>query len=376
MPGSHQAYCQKLQEPPRWMEAFRNVLPLYQRDTVTLCFIGDVMMHQSQIDHAYRNGSYDFSSYFHLIEDRLSGADLTIANMEFALGGEPYTGYPAFSAPDQIAEYAADCGIDIFLTANNHIYDRGAPGAERTLDIYREMNKTHGVHFTGIASNEEEACRISPLMLRVKGIRLAFLNFTYGTNGGRIFGWPKVNYMEERTAISKDLERAQDLEADFITVLPHWGNEYELIHAREQEETAEWLVENGADMIIGTHPHVVQDTASFNAESRYGKVPVAYSLGNAVSNMSARNTQLELLVTARITRHCNGDIKILPPELTFLWCSRPGGYNSEYTVVPVTDFIGKRDCWLGKWDYDNMIETYIRVKETTGITDINKINEQ
>lgn len=358
------------------MEAFRNVLPLYQRDTVTLCFIGDVMMHQSQIENACRNGSYDFSSYFHLIKDRLTDADLTIANMEFTLGGEPYAGYPAFSAPDMIAEYAAGCGIDIFLTANNHIYDRGASGAERTLGIYRGMNKTHGVHFTGMASNEEEAWRNSPLILSTKGIRLAFLNFTYGTNGGRRTGWPKVNYMEESENISQSLVRAKDMGADFITVLPHWGNEYELIHSREQEETAAWLVENGADMIIGTHPHVVQDTADFNVESRYGKVPVAYSLGNAVSNMSARNTQLELMVTSRIIRHCNGDIELLQPELTFLWCSRPGGYNDGYTVIPVTDFIGQRDRWQGKQDYDNMLATYIRVKETTGITDINDINEQ
>lgn len=355
------------------METFKNVLPLYHRDTVTLCFIGDIMMHQSQIEKAYRNGSYDFSSYFHLIRDRLSDADLTIANMEFALGGEPYAGYPAFSAPDLIAEYTAECGIDIFLTANNHIYDRGSSGAERTLGIYRKMNDTHGVHFTGMASSEEEARRNSPLMLRIKGIRLAFLNFTYGTNGGRRNGWPKVNYMDERNSISQALERAQEMEADFITVLPHWGNEYELIHSQEQEETAAWLVENGADMIIGTHPHVVQDTASFNAANQGGKVPVAYSLGNAVSNMSARNTQLELMVTSRITRHCNGDIEMLPPELTFLWCSRPGGFNDGYTVIPVNDFIGRQDCWQGKWDYDNMMATYIRVKETTGIKDLNDI---
>ena len=329
-------------------------------------------MHQSQIDKAYVDGDHDFSSYFSLIQDRLSKADLTVANMEFPLGGQPYAGYPAFSAPDAIADYAADSGIDIFLCANNHIYDRGAAGAERTLDIYRNMETSRGIRFTGIASDEDERTARWPLIVGARGMRLAFLNFTYGTNGGRRSGWPKVNYMDDRSDIALALERAEKKGADLIIALPHWGNEYELIHSEEQEETAAWLIDSGADMIIGAHPHVIQDTEVAECDSRYGKVPIVYSLGNAVSNMSARNTQLELMVTSRVVRHPDGEIEVLPLKFTFLWCSRPGGYDDGYTVIPVTDFIGKRDMWQGAWDYDNMKTTYIRVKEITGIKDINE----
>lgn len=204
------------------------------------------MMHGKQIENAHRGGSgYDFSSYFKLLKDRLSEADLTVANMEFALGGEPYSGYPAFSAPDGIASYAAECGIDIFLAANNHIYDKGKSGAERTLEIYRELHESHGIMFAGLASDQTEEERNNPLMTAVKGIRLAFINMTYATNGGRRSGWPKVNYMDDKEDVLMAIEAAQSKQADVIIALPHWGNEYELRHSAEQEKTAEWLADKG-----------------------------------------------------------------------------------------------------------------------------------
>ena len=366
-----EACAQKLRIPQRWETSFRNVLPLYRNDTVRICFIGDVMMHGKQIEQAKKEaGRYDFSSYFTLIKEDLTSADITAANMEFALGGEPYTGYPAFSAPDEIASYAVDCGIDLFLTANNHIFDKGKSGAERTMAIYRDLKRTYGISFTGLASDEVERSGNNPLIMNAKGIRLAFVNFTYGTNGGRREGWPKVNYMDDRQDIAAALDIAKEKGADITIALPHWGNEYELTHSPGQEETAAWLAENGVDFIIGTHPHVVQDTMSI--ETSAGRTQVVYSLGNAVSNMSAENTQLELMATANIVRHCNGDIEVLPLELTFLWCSRPGGFNDSYTVVPVARYIGRRELWKGAWDYDKMMQTYSRVSQITGITDIHR----
>ena len=122
------------------------------------------------------------------------------------------------------------------------------------------------------------------------------------------------------------LGKAEEI-ADFTIVCPHWGTEYELLHSEQQKITAMWLVEQGADLIIGCHPHVVQDTTMIDG------VPVAYSLGNLVSNMSAPNTQIGLMITVRYIRKNNGDIKMLPLELTHLWCSRPGGYCDSYTVL-------------------------------------------
>jgi poly-gamma-glutamate synthesis protein (capsule biosynthesis protein) len=295
--------------------------------------------------------------------------------MEFTLAGEPYTGYPGFSAPDSYAEYLARCGFDIFLCANNHIYDKGSKGAARTLEIYQHLNERYGIQYIGLAESPEEREDQNPFLVVRKGIRLALINTTYGTNLGATDHWPKVLYQSEKSVIESALSKA-DSRSDFSIIFPHWGNEYELTHSEDQEEVARWLAEEGVDIIIGTHPHVVQDTASVEGNSHYGRTQIAYSLGNAVSNMSAANTQLELMVTARIVRHFNGDIEILPNELTFLWCSRPGGYNGSYTVLPVVENMSGKAEWQNPYDHENMVRTYRRVLEKTGIEEnIQDINE-
>lgn len=331
---------------------------LFDTDTVTICFMGDMMMHSAQLAKARcDDGSYDFGTYFKYIENIIGAADIAVANMEFTLAGEPFSGYPAFSAPDSYAEYLAGCGFDVFLCANNHIFDKHSRGAGRTLEIYGKLEREHGIRYTGLAADQEDMERNMPLILLSNGIRIGFINMTYGTNLGSDDIWPKTNYIGNTERLKQALEQAET-EADLTIALPHWGNEYELLHSPGQEMTAEWLAECGADAIIGCHPHVIQDTASVAG------VPVAYSLGNAVSNMSAADTQLELLLTMKVVRESDGDIHILPFELTYLWCSRPGGFNSSYTVIPVEEFIGSRDSWTGAWEYDKMIATYERVKKT------------
>jgi poly-gamma-glutamate synthesis protein (capsule biosynthesis protein) len=335
--------------------ASAQVPQLFREDTVTICFMGDMMMHTRQLETALqKDGSYDFRSYFSLIQDRIKSADIAVANMEFTLAGEPYSGYPCFSAPDAYAEYLAKCGFDIFLTANNHILDKGSEGAMRTLEQYRKLHEEYGILITGSAEDEEAMRDNYPLKVRRKGMNFAFLNFTYGTNAGSTLHWPKIYYMGRRSDIQKALDCCR--KDDWTIVLPHWGDEYVLHHSQTQEETAGWLIDRGADLIIGAHPHVVQDTC------RIGGVPVAYSLGNAVSNMSAENTQLELMIEARIVRHGNGDMELLPLELTWLWCSRPGGFCNDYIVIPVEEYLDKAEEWNGRWDYDKMARTYERVK--------------
>lgn len=374
------ASAQELTMPERWTRSLMYVRPIFKQDTLTIRILGDVMMHSAQIKNAHRGGSeYDFSSYFSLIEDQIKEADIAIANMEFTLAGEPYSGYPCFSAPDTLADYLADCGFDIFLAANNHIFDKGAKGAERTLEIYRRLEAEIGIKFIGLAGNEDELTRSNPLIIRSKGIQLALLNATYGTNLGLGARWPETNYLSARSKMESALSKAKEADADVTIAFPHWGTEYVLKHSARQEETAIWLAESGADMIIGAHPHVIQDFQMLETSETngYKKVPVAYSLGNAVSNMSARNTQLELMATVRIVMHGNGDVDILPLEFTYLWCSRPGGFCDSYTVVPVEEYIGRKEEWLGPWEYDKMVDTYIYVKEQTGIEDKNTktINE-
>ena len=333
---------------------------MFKADTLTICVMGDMMMHSEQIHNAYRGvHGHDFTSYFTHVRDKISRADIAIANMEYTLAGGPYTGYPAFSAPDSYASYLAGCGFDIFLAANNHIFDKGSEGAQRTIDKYKELAKTHAIRYCGIAADEEDLANTYPLIVRTRGTSIAIVNFTYGTNLGADKHWPKTNYLNNRKSLEEAMKKAA--EADFTLVLPHWGNEYELTHSPEQRETAQWLIDKGADMIIGTHPHVVQDCETIDS------VQVAYSLGNGVSNMSAANTQVELMAEIKLVKKLNGEIKILPIEFTWLWCSRPGGFGSSYTVLPIEEHIDRKQEWKGSWEHDKMMTNYERVKTETGI---------
>lgn len=332
-----------------------SIISLESRDTVKVIFIGDVMMHSKQLDK-------DWKMFFRNLEGRFKGADLAVANMEFPLAGKPYTGYPAFSTPDDYPQVIADAGIDVFLGANNHVLDKGSAGLVRTLEIYRSMRSSKGILFTGISSDEKEDEELYPLIVPIGGIRLAFVNFTYGSNMGPDSKWPKVNLMNKED-ISKAMQRAKEKGADYIIALPHWGIEYQLTHSTSQMNMAKWLVDEGADVILGAHPHVVQDTC------RIEGVPVVFSMGNAVSNMSIINSRLELAVTLNFLNNGDGTSRMLEPKIEFLWCTLPGKLTDSYATIAVKDFEGRREEWIEPSDYDNMMATYRRVKDATGIED-------
>ena len=285
--GIQTTHAQEIRIDDDW----KNISPLYRNDTLTIRFFGDIMMHTAQIELAEKG----FSKYFMHLEDKIKEADIAVANMEFTMAGKPYSGYPAFSAPDEYAEYLAESGFDIFLCANNHIFDKGSKGALRTLEIYRKLRNKYGIEYTGLAEDIEDQNKNLPLTITRKGIRISMVNITYGTNLGATDHWPKVTYMNSKGLVENAISKAES-SSDVTVVLPHWGTEYELLHSEQQKITAMWLVEQGADLIIGCHPHVVQDTTMIDG------VPVAYSLGNLVSNMSAPNTQIGLMITVRYIR--------------------------------------------------------------------------
>ena len=324
-------------------------------DTVTLYIIGDVMMHSRQLE-------YDHHSFLSRISHKLGKADFAIANMEFPLGGKPYTGYPLFSTPDWYPEYVSDeCGVDVFLLANNHVLDKGHAGLKRTMEIYGRMRDEGRIAYTGAAVDEEDYKAVNPLIIKRKGISIALINFTYGTNIGPSGEWPRVSRMK-REEVAEAIRSARAQGAHFIIALPHWGTEYELRHNSTQQEWAEWLVSKGVDAIVGSHPHVVQDTTHIKG------VPVIYSVGNAVSNMSATNTRLELGVKLSFTHDPAGKMKVmLEPELDFMWCTLPGTLTDSYSTIYVKEWASRRGDWLNPSDFDNMTGTLERVMDATGI---------
>ena len=328
------------------------------------------MLHSAQIENTSRpDGTFDFSGYFPELKEDLRKADIAVGNMEFTLAGPPYSGYPAFCAPDAYAMYMAEeCGIDIFLTANNHILDKGEAGLVRTLAKYREMERNAGIRMTGSAENADSAARNTPLIVDTCGFRIAFVNCTYGTNLGIGKDYPGTVMMSDRQTISEALHKAQEADADLIVALPHWGIEYDTTHSAEQEEYAGWLAEEGADIIIGAHPHVVQDADTIRTAGNK-PVPVIYSLGNAISNMSARDTQTGLLAKVCAVKHLNGKVEIFPIEFTYLWCSLPGRLKDTHCTIPVKKYLSRPGMWRMQYEYDKMLDSYTRVKTATGIKD-------
>ena len=346
----------------------RRPAPLEKPDSATVCIIGDLMMHRGQIEE----GCWDESLRF--VAPLLEEATVSIANMEFTLAGEPYTGYPCFSAPDSYALTAERSGVDVFLTANNHILDKGTKGWRRTMEIYSRLRDSLGIFTTGCEGLEH------PLYIRADNIRIALVNATYGTNCGA--EGTVVNRLTDKEKLLGAIREGAQ-KADFCIVLPHWGEEYKIRHNGVQESLAREMALAGADLIVGAHPHVVQDTASIyvgcgkasedsaRVHSEAGKehsgrtekprrVPVVYSLGNALSNMSAPNTQLEFIAKVSLVRDRRGT-RLTSLELIPLWCSRPGGFDSHYTVLPIAEYAGKRELWKNPADYDKMMATLRRL---------------
>lgn len=314
-------------------------------DTVTIRVMGDIISHWAVQKSAER---YGYGSFFKYIEKDLAEADIAIGNMEFPLAGPPYTGYPKFSGSDDFVRYLRDVGFDILLTANNHMLDKDSEGLRRTIHALERMD----ISYTGIAADAKADTLINPLFVQVKGVTLALVNATYATNCAPDARWPKVLLLH-RKALAPVLRRARE-KADFVLVFPHWGEEYQLRHDDKQEEMARWLVEQGADAIIGGHPHVVQDYQEIDG------VPVIYSLGNALSNQNDLPARLEAAATFKIIIPEGEKPKLLPPSFTYLWCTKPGMVEDSYAAVPVTL---PADHWRVPKDYENMQETYTRQKE-------------
>lgn len=333
--------------------------PLLTHDTISITFVGDVMMHGRQIREALIDKSdnknpesYNFGNFFRFIKDDIKKSDIAVANMEFTVGTTPYSGYPLFSAPESIIWEAQQSGFNLFLLANNHILDKGKSGFEKTLELYSKNN----AQYTGAYLSVEEQEREYPKMIRIRDLKIAFLNFTYSTNG---FPVPKgycVNRIDT-THIKEAINKAKEQGADIIIAAPHWGDEYQSKANQKQRELANFMISNGVHVIIGSHPHVTQD--GYIDKNNV----VFYSLGNYISNQSVpANTQLGLMVTIKIVKNLiTKDCYISDAKYNYLWCFRGGEFLKDYTVVKIDDILNKRIETLDSIKTIKAIKTYKKV---------------
>lgn len=261
-------------------------------DSLVLVFSGDIMGHSPQFQAAYNSTlkTYNYDVCFQHVKPYIERADIAITNLEVPIAGKPYSGYPNFSSPDELLDGLKNAGYDILLTANNHVLDRGQKGLERTLRIIKNKN----LGSIGSYINDVERDSLYPLIIERKGLKIAFLNYTYGTNGIAVVAPNLVNYLDT-IQIKKDIAKAKLKKVDKIIMTVHWGTEYELEANVTQKKLALFFIKNGVDLVVGSHPHVVQ-----NAEILYSKdslsVPVYYSLGNSISNQRKLNTNGGILL--------------------------------------------------------------------------------
>ena len=303
-------------------------------DTATIVFFGDAMQHGMQLERARELGSpsnpYNFDGCFELIAPAVKDADYAVVNLELPLGGGPdYSGYPMFSAPDSYAMALKNAGFDLFLTANNHCLDRKDAGLRRTLTVLDSLKVDH----IGTYNDASERGRLVPFIKEINGIKVGFLNYTYGTNGMTAGSGAEVSYIN-REKIKNEIEATRKAGAEIIVAMPHWGVEYVLNENDEQRSLADFMLKQGVDIIIGGHPHVVQPMRVITDSDSGKKSLVVYSLGNFISNMTARNTRGGAFVRVVIERDAEGNARFKNAEYDTFITETPTGENTNFRVVP------------------------------------------
>jgi len=327
--------------------------------TVSVYCIGDLMAHKQQLDAAYDSAtqSYSFTEPFEYVKRYTQQADLCLGNVETTFKGEgPYAGYPNFNTPDSYAEAIVNTlGVDVACFANNHMLDGGMSNLKRGLQMFRDM----GVETAGFRLDGEKRYTIT----EVKGIKIGILNYSYETpqNGGRRtlqagilgdealklinhFGYEDID--GDLAGIKSEMDACRADGAQVIVCYMHWGEEYQRSGNIHQRKIAKYLAENGADIIFGSHPHVLQEIEWYEtaqADGSVKRVPVYYSLGNFISNqrqetLDNRYTEQGMVAQVEFTWNFEADgIESITCGCMPTWVDRykdaSGSYH--YSLIPL-----------------------------------------
>lgn len=291
--------------------------------------VGDLMMHEKQLVIARQSdGTYDFHAQYALVVDSLSVADYTMANLETTVGmynGQAYSGYPRFNAPEALLEAIGDAGVDFLTLANNHMLDRYFDGLKATVDNVEVYGFDHG----GAYRTQEEYA--TPTVVDVNGIKIGVLCYTAHANDMERWCDPDAALYGLRylyTAdFAADVQLAKEAGAEFIIAMPHWGTEYNRYPDQIVRDTAEKMIAAGVDLIIGSHPHMVQPieyiTAQTDAGERTGLV--AWSLGNFISNMKIQYTDSGIILDFTLRRLDDGTITLTDVGYVPIYCWKQDG---------------------------------------------------
>jgi poly-gamma-glutamate capsule biosynthesis protein CapA/YwtB (metallophosphatase superfamily) len=343
-----------------------------RNETIVLSAVGDIIYHMSQITSAYdeQKGTYDFNRYFDEIKPIIEAADIAVANFEGTTAGDDiyaYKAYPIFNAPDETLDAIKYAGFDVISTVNNHSIDTNKIGIERTLQKIQDR----GMMTVGTYAQKPET-RI--LIVEEKDIRVAFMAYTYGCNGMEAVLTPEeldamVNIIDE-DKINEDIADAKAQNADLIVAVMHWGNEYQRDPSQDQKDLANSMIEKGVDIILGSHPHVIQDSVSFEHEGETKFV--IYSMGNFISNQRQESLDPEypnlknyytedgVIVNIKITKSFENNQTVIE-DVSFIptWVYRVKAPPLfDYKVIPLTTYPANNPLGLDEVTLGRMERSY------------------
>jgi len=328
-----------------------------KENTMSLLFIGDIMGHGPQIRSAYnaKTKTYNYDTVFSYMKPIMSEPDFTIANLEVTLAGSVYKGYPQFSSPDALAEAGKNAGIDLFVTANNHCVDRRLQGLNRTIDV---LDTLHIMH-TGTFKNKGARDTTNLIILKKDSIKVGILNYTYGTNGIPV-PKPAVVNLIDTAVMHTDIENSKKDSLDKLIIVLHFGTEYQSHPNKVQKDLVSFLFEKGSDIIIGSHPHVIQKMMYLPGNDSLKEHFVAYSLGNFVSNQ--RKTKTDGGVLAKIIlKKENGKTFIDTSNYILTWVYKKLRTTdiSDYFILPASEYENNKNFFKNPTDYEKM-KLYLR----------------
>jgi poly-gamma-glutamate synthesis protein (capsule biosynthesis protein) len=304
---------------------------------LSILFAGDVMMHSPQLDAAYNptDQQYYFDNNYRFVKPLVSNYDLAIANLETTLPGENYSGYPQFGSPDNLAKSLAWAGFDVLANANNHAADKGNKGIQRTIDIVEYEGMQHTGSYKDTINRENE----NPLIITRNNIKIALLNYTYGTNGIKV-NKPYIINPIDTALIHADLKKAKYYNPDYTIVFFHWGNEYQRNPDATQRATAEFTFEKGADLIIGAHPHVVQpiEEITYRRGGKKHTGVVFWSLGNYISNQRNQYQDGGIMAHLELTKNTKkGETTLSNYAYIPAWVNKASRtIQKDYFILPVS----------------------------------------
>ena len=323
------------------------------------------MCHTPEMEFAKAGrDSFDFRPMFDSVKKYFSASDLTFGNLETTISGKEkkYSGYPLFNSPDSFLSAIKDAGFNVLFTANNHTLDRGTQGILRTL------NKIHENGMSSIGTYKSEQDRDSIKIFSVKGIKIAVLAYTYGLNGNYLP--PNKKFMVsliDTSLIRKNIESARRENSDIVLVYFHFGEEYRRKPNSYQKEIAAYAEKCGADIIVGSHPHVIQPIEFFPiSANKNSEGLIAYSLGNFISNQRWRYSDAGVILNIEIAKSkSTGETRLSNVTFVPTWVFKGKvGEKNEFIVLPSDTTKNPIPTYVSKSDRAKLIQSCNDVRET------------